>query len=765
LQKIPVEKAHEEVPAPAAASVQPQLWGADGGAQDANAYLSRPQPHSHRLTLSSAPNQVDCAPSVPCSLTGPSGTGTGDPAWLAFGKDNANTSAAWAWALMCSAHHMVCSNSGVLSQGVTITDTAPVTLSVRDYGALCDGSTPDDAAWLAWEAAGKATIVGSFSRNVLMQGCGSGVSVVTTTGLNFTWLDNVANPPVGTGVVVDLTGTLISCAINGGTCVQGMGAQYGDFKGVHVTGSCTPGSIPKLGITMGRLRTDNSAAKMTWEDPRADGCYTLSSRYVLASESTTIYGSNLVNDYKSTPTTFASIMDGIGYWTANGSVTASDLSGNPILLPNTVATQSFSGFREYGSNISNNNTGTACAAVWQSATVQYEHHGYINSQCAQDVILYFVTGVSSQMQNNEWHSHMEACSAAGCNLAQNFLLTGNATSVQIPNFHFDDFKDFAYSSVFTIDPTSSLTSVAFIKADIGIGLFNCPANSYCVTPSSPMGTLTGTGTNGTNTVAFTDSTTIGATGTVSVTVSGGNVTAVAIVTQTGAQIGDTLAFTIPGGSGTAIIGTMSSPVLVLDQTGVTAGDYANWSGFVSVPNTNNWNNPVGQSGGIFTVNGGFAFLGGLGSVSVSNLTTLTTGFMKFGSRQALTAPANFVLQLDTADQAIPDTSVTVQAQNASGSSGNKAGQVIVWQCGIGTGNATGCTQTFNTSHATTSGTTLQTENTQLVLGDQTQTIGNSSSTTVQQGTVNLNAVVNGGTATKYVCTDSSGHMVVQAGAC
>lgn len=33
-------------------------------------------------------NLVNCAPSVPCTLSGPSATGTGDQAWLAFGKIN-----------------------------------------------------------------------------------------------------------------------------------------------------------------------------------------------------------------------------------------------------------------------------------------------------------------------------------------------------------------------------------------------------------------------------------------------------------------------------------------------------------------------------------------------------------------------------------------------------------------------------------------------------------------------------------------------------
>src|SRR6266404_5644031 len=33
---------------------------------------------------------INCAPATPCTTSGPSNTGTGDRAWLSFGKANAN---------------------------------------------------------------------------------------------------------------------------------------------------------------------------------------------------------------------------------------------------------------------------------------------------------------------------------------------------------------------------------------------------------------------------------------------------------------------------------------------------------------------------------------------------------------------------------------------------------------------------------------------------------------------------------------------------
>lgn len=61
---------------------------------------------------------INCAPSTPCNqITGPAGTGTGDPAWKAFGKDNANSTAEYAWSINCIAPLTGC---GVVSASPTI---------------------------------------------------------------------------------------------------------------------------------------------------------------------------------------------------------------------------------------------------------------------------------------------------------------------------------------------------------------------------------------------------------------------------------------------------------------------------------------------------------------------------------------------------------------------------------------------------------------------------------------------------------------------
>jgi hypothetical protein len=73
----------------------------------------------------SVPQYVDCIAGVtPCNATSQVGTGTeGDPAWQAFGKINADLATVWDWALSCSVP-LVCSSSGVLSQGTALSFNA-----------------------------------------------------------------------------------------------------------------------------------------------------------------------------------------------------------------------------------------------------------------------------------------------------------------------------------------------------------------------------------------------------------------------------------------------------------------------------------------------------------------------------------------------------------------------------------------------------------------------------------------------------------------
>lgn len=66
---------------------------------------------------SAAIQLVMCAPGVPCTPTGPANTGTGQPAWQAFGESNANDTEAYGWQLVCTPPLAGC---GVVSAGVNL---------------------------------------------------------------------------------------------------------------------------------------------------------------------------------------------------------------------------------------------------------------------------------------------------------------------------------------------------------------------------------------------------------------------------------------------------------------------------------------------------------------------------------------------------------------------------------------------------------------------------------------------------------------------
>jgi hypothetical protein len=74
--------------------------------------------------------QVDCAPATPCTIYGPSGTGTGDQAWLAFGKINADLIAMQAQL-----------NTAITSLGTVTTGTWHATLVGSQFGGSGEAGT------------------------------------------------------------------------------------------------------------------------------------------------------------------------------------------------------------------------------------------------------------------------------------------------------------------------------------------------------------------------------------------------------------------------------------------------------------------------------------------------------------------------------------------------------------------------------------------------------------------------------------------------
>lgn len=147
--------------------------------------------------------------------------------------------------------------------------------------------------------------------------------------------------------------------------------------------------------------------------------------------------------------------------------------------------------------------------------------------------------------------------------------------------------------------------------------------------------------------------------------------------------------------------------------------------------------------------------GGGGTPTVTNVFSLLLGGglevgassqVFWAGRAQITSPATNTIRLGTANGSSP-VAYTLNSQGGSGS--NIAGANLTVQSGQGTGNATGSNLILQTPHAGTTGSSAQTMNSQITLGDNT---------------VAINQITTG-TNADFVCLSSSQVLLIQSSAC
>lgn len=107
---------------------------------------------------------------------------------------------------------------------------------------------------------------------------------------------------------------------------------------------------------------------------------------------------------------------------------------------------------------------------------------------------------------------------------------------------------------------------------------------------------------------------------------------------------------------------------------------------------------------------GGAFTSGIG------IKLAATGTFQFTSRGLMTSPAAGTIQLGTTNGISP-VNQTLRAQGNTTASTNGLGGNLAIQSGAGTGNSVGSTIALQTPHAGSTGTVIQTLNTQILLAD------------------------------------------------
>jgi hypothetical protein len=340
----------------------------------------------------------------------------------------------------------------------------------RTYGAKCDGSTDDSAAWQsAINAAAAITTVTNVPLSAIILGC-QGQSVVKTT-LNLTGFSGFSSP-FALGLIFDMTGTSIICETNGTPCIDAISSRYLTFRHLNLA-TTTATRLPNWGLLIGRSST-NSADNIYLERPSIQGNFTAGAMLNVASESMTMIDPWIQDNYTS-GTPFAYVEDGYNHF----NVCSLTLAASCTIATDTPV--SFQQSTVLGGWIG---VSTAGAALWLGNTSQHRFLGtYLLSSTSSGSNVYLYTEGSGTNRNLELDVHSENSA-----VANTFLLTGGASAPYMVNFKYMDNYSEATTSLFKLD--TGVTSAAMYDSTIKIDYFS-GGNSVAVFAAPSAWTFNG----------------------------------------------------------------------------------------------------------------------------------------------------------------------------------------------------------------------------------------------------------------------------------
>jgi hypothetical protein len=158
-------------------------------------------------------------------------------------------------------------------------------VDISQFGARCDNLTDDSAA--INQAIAFLRMLPAAGRNQLaphLTGRGTARCVIKST-LNLTNL-------TFRSTIVELP--QIECQTTGKPCIDGLGSRNVRWVNVDIYGDCGA-SKPLVGIQVGRAAPTQQASSHYFDFPVIYGCFTRGNLYQFGTESTTIFGADLMN--------------------------------------------------------------------------------------------------------------------------------------------------------------------------------------------------------------------------------------------------------------------------------------------------------------------------------------------------------------------------------------------------------------------------------------------------------------------------------------
>jgi hypothetical protein len=192
----------------------------------------------------------------------------------------------------------------------TVALWGPLVYNITNFGAKCDGVADDTAAINAAAAAARNSVTYFNLGVVKIVGPGRPTAVCNVTSVNATGFVRRS------GALIIFEGLPLSCSGTANICFDRTASIYTVLKDSTINGSCTPGSIPSVGLQDSAGTPAFRSANVHTDHVTVNGCFTRAALYNMSSEVNNYSSSFFANLYTGSSNSFGCVFDGANHWGA-----------------------------------------------------------------------------------------------------------------------------------------------------------------------------------------------------------------------------------------------------------------------------------------------------------------------------------------------------------------------------------------------------------------------------------------------------------------